>query len=285
MVADMLAGLVPGGVYAALAVCIVLMYQMLGVVNLALSATGALAACMSLLSVRWLGLSPGPSTVLAVLCGALIGVILGLLMVRFFLEASVELRTTVTIAILVGFIAIGDRILNGATYNFPNLFAGPSVEIFGTGVPIGSLVEVVVAILLAVGVQVFLRNTHLGAQLRAMSERPITAGLLGIRVRTLTVAVWGFVGAIATIAIMVVLPTSTTSFPPLAYIVVFALGAALLGLLRNMIVAAVGGVLIGMLQSIVQPSSIGRYTDAVPFVVIVFVMVWWRRKDVWSEAR
>jgi len=285
MVAEMLAGLVSGGVYAALAVCIVLMYQMLGVVNLALGAMGALAACMSLLCVRWFGLGPGPSTVVAVLCGALIGVVLGLLMVRYFLEASVELRTTVTIAILVGFIALGDRILNGATYNFPNLFAGPSVEIFGTGVPVGSLIEVVVAVLLAVGVQVFLRTTHLGAQLRAMSERPITAGLLAIRVRTLTVAVWAFVGAIATIAVMVVLPTSTTSFPPLAYLVVFALGAALLGLLRNMIVAAVGGVLIGMLQSIVQPSSIGRYTDAVPFAVIVLVMVWWRRRDVWSEAR
>lgn len=285
MVAEMLAGLVSGGVYAALAVCIVLMYQMLGVVNLALSAMGALAACMSLLCVRWFGLTPGPATVVAVLCGALIGVVLGLLMVRYFLEASVELRTTVTIAILVGIIAVGDRILNGATYNFPNLFAGPSVEIFGTGVPVGSLVEVAAALLLAVGVQIFLRTTHLGAQLRAMSERPITAGLLGIRVRTLTVAVWAFAGAVATIALMVVLPTSTTSFPPLAYLVVFALGAALLGLMRNMIVAAVGGVLIGMLQSIVQPSSIGRYTDAVPFVVIVFVMMWWRRKDVWSEAR
>jgi branched-chain amino acid transport system permease protein len=285
MVAEILAGLVPGGVYAALAVCIVLMYQMLGVVNLALSATGALAACTSLLCVRWLGLTPGPSTVVAVLCGALIGVILGLLMVRYFLEASVELRTTVTIAMLVGIVALGDRILNGATYNFPNLFSGPSVEIFGTGVPIGSLVEVAVAVLLAVGVQVFLRTTHLGAQLRAMSERPITAGLLGIRVRTLTVAVWAFAGAVATIAVMVVLPTSTTSFPPLAYLVVYALGAALLGLMRNMVVAAVGGVLIGMLESIVQPSGIGRYTDAVPFAVIVLVMVWWRRRDVWSEAR
>ena len=285
MVAEMLAGLVPGGVYAGLAVCIVLMYQMLGVVNLALGAMGGLAACTSLLCVQWFGLGAGPSALVAVVCGALIGVLLGLLMVRYFLEASVELRTTVTIAILVGIIAVGDRILNGATYNFPNLFAGPSVEIFGTGVPIGSLIEVVAAVLLAIGVQVFLRTTYLGAQLRAMSERPVTAGLLAIRVRTLTVAVWAFAGAIATIAVMVVLPTSTTSFPPLAYLVVYALGAALLGLLRNMIVAAVGGVLIGMLQSIVQPSSIGRYTDAVPFVVIVFVMVWWRRRDVWSEAR
>lgn len=285
MVAEMLAGLVSGGVYAALAVCIVLMYQMLGVVNFALGAMGGLGACTSLLCGRWFGLGPVPSTLVAVVCGALLGVLLGLLLARYFLEASAELRTTVTIAVTAGLIAVGDRILNGATYSFPNLFSGPSIEILGTGVPVGSLIEVVVALLLAVGVQVFLRTTNLGAQLRAMSERPVTAGLLGIRVRTLTVAVWAFASAVATIAVMVVLPTSTTSFPPMAYLVVYALGAALLGLLRNMVIAAVGGVLIGMLQSIVQPSAIGRYTDAVPFVVIVLVMVWWRRRDVWSEAR
>ena len=78
MVAEMLAGLVPGGVYAGLAVCIVLMYQMLGVVNLALGAMGGLAACTSLLCVQWFGLGAGPSALVAVLCGALIGVLLGL---------------------------------------------------------------------------------------------------------------------------------------------------------------------------------------------------------------
>jgi branched-chain amino acid transport system permease protein len=152
-------------------------------------------------------------------------------------------------------------------------------------VPIGSIIEVVGAILLAIGVEQFLRRTRVGASLRAMSERPITAQLLGIPVKRLTVLVWAFSGAVSTLAVMFVLPTSTTSFPPLAYMTVYALGAALLGLLQSLTIAAVGGVLIGMLQSIMLTTSIGQYAQAVPFVIIILVMIWWSRGDVWSERR
>ncbi len=285
MIQQALGGLVEGGAYAALAVCIVLMYQMLGVLNFAQSAIGALAACVSLFGVKTLGWGAWPSTLLAIAAGVVIGGVIGLLMARFFLETTVVTRSTVTIAIMVAIIAIGDHILNGSTYNFPDAFSGSSVQLFGTGVPIGSLIEAGGALVLAVLVEVLLRRTHLGAQLRAMSERPTTAQLLGIRVRRLTVLVWAFAGAVSTMAVMFILPTSTTSFPPLAYLTVYALGAALLGLLRSMVVAALGGLAIGMLQSITLQSSAGRYAQAVPFVIIIVVMVWWRRRDVWSEAR
>jgi branched-chain amino acid transport system permease protein len=206
-------------------------------------------------------------------------------MARFFLETSIVTRSTVTIAFLVAIVAIGVHILNGSAFKFPDVFSGSTVKVFGNGIPIGSIIEVVGALLLALLVGLFLNRTHVGAQLRAMSERPTTAELLGIRVRTLTVAVWAFAGAVSTMAVMFVLPTSTTSFPPLAFLTVYALGAALLGLLRNMLVAALGGIAIGMLQSITLTTSIGRYAQAVPFVIIIVIMVWWRRRDVWSEAR
>jgi branched-chain amino acid transport system permease protein len=285
MIQQALGGLVAGGAFALIAVCLVLMYQMLGVLNFAQSALGALAACASLFALTKLHWGPWPSTVLAVACGAVVSALVGLVMARFFLETSVVTRSTVTIAFLVGVIAIGNHILNGKTYTFPNTLSGSSVSLFGTGVPIGSLVEAGGAVLLAVLVTLLLKRTHLGAQLRAMSERPTTAQLLGIRVRRLTVLVWAFAGAVSTIAVMFVLPTSTTSFPPLGYLTLFALGAALLGLLQNMIVAALGGIAIGMLESIVLTTALGRYAQAIPFVIIILVMIWWRRSDVWSEAR
>jgi branched-chain amino acid transport system permease protein len=285
MIQQALGGLVAGGAFALIAVCLVLMYQMLGVLNFAQSALGALAACASLFALTKLHWGPWPATVLAVACGAVVSALVGLVMARFFLETSVVTRSTVTIAFLVGVIAIGNHILNGKTYTFPNTLSGSSISVFGTGVPIGSLVEAGGAVLLAVLVTLLLKRTHLGAQLRAMSERPTTAQLLGIRVRRLTVLVWAFAGAVSTIAVMFVLPTSTTSFPPLGYLTLFALGAALLGLLQNMIVAALGGIAIGMLESIVLTTALGRYAQAIPFVIIILVMIWWRRSDVWSEAR
>jgi branched-subunit amino acid ABC-type transport system permease component len=52
-----------------------------------------------------------------------------------------------------------------------------------------------------------------------------------------------------------------------------------------MVVAALGGIAIGMLQSIILTTAWGRYANAIPFVIIIVIMVWWRRRDVWSEAR
>ena len=139
--------------------------------------------------------------------------------------------------------------------------------------------------MLAGGVTIGLNRTFLGAQLRAMSERATTAQLLGVRVSALTVLVWAFACAVSTLALVFVLPTSTTSFPPLAYLIVPATAAALLGLLQNMYLAAAGGLFMGVAESLVLASRFGRYTDAIPFLIVVVVMIYWRRKDVWSEAR
>lgn len=285
MIQQALAGLVAGGAYAALAVCIVVLYRMVGVLNFAQSGIGALAATASLYAYRSLELDVYSANLVAVLAGAVLGGLIGLIMSRFFLETSVATRSTVTIGFLVMSLAIGTRILDGSAYTFPDAFAGKSVQMFGTGVPLGSLMEVAGALLLAFGVGVFLDRTRTGAELRAMAERPITAQLLGIKVRRLTVLVWAFTGAVSTLAVLFVLPTSTTSFPPLAYMTVYALGAALLGFLQNLVIAALGGLAIGMLQSVVLMTPVGVYAQAIPFVIIIVVMVWWRRGDVWSESR
>jgi branched-chain amino acid transport system permease protein len=206
-------------------------------------------------------------------------------MARFFLERSVETRSAATVGFLVVSVAIGNRILNGATYSFPDPFGGHSISVAGQGVPLATIVELLLAFGLAAGVSLGLQRTFLGAQLRAMSERATTAQLLGVRVGMLTIVVWAFACAISTLALVFVLPTSTTSFPPLAYLIVPATAAALLGLLQNMYLAALGGLLVGIAESLVLTTSLGRYADAVPFLIVVAVMTYWRRKDVWSEAR
>ena len=284
MFAQILAGLVAGGVYAALAVCLVLMYQMLGVLSFAQAGLGALGAC-SMLGFQALGLPAWLSVVLGLGVGALIGVVCGWLMARYFTESSVETRSAATVGFLVVSVAIGNRILNGATYSFPDPFNGATLSVAGQGVPLATLVEVALAFVLAVGVTFGLRKTFLGSQLRAMSERATTAQLLGVKVNALTILVWAFACAVSTLALVFVLPTSTTSFPPMAYLIVPATAAALLGLLQNMYLAAIGGLFMGIAESLVLASPFGRYAGALPFLIVVIVMTYWRRKDVWSEAR
>ena len=188
-------------------------------------------------------------------------------------------------ASIVTAMAIGNRVLDGKAYRFPDLFEGATVRLGGIGLPVASVVETLLAVGLAVGVGLFLTRTRAGAQMRAISQRPTTAQLLSIPVTRLTVAVWAFASGVSTLAIVFVLPTSTTSFPTLAYTILGALAAALFGLLKHLLVVAAGGLLIGVLQSMIIPTPLGNYTAAIPFVVIVAVMLYWRRNDVWAEAR
>lgn len=285
MIDQILAGLVSGGVFALLGVCLVVMYRIVGVLSFAQAGIGGLGACGSLLLQNQLGWGVWPSTLGGLVIGALIGAVIGWLMATLFAEASIETRSTVTIGLLVTIMALGNRVLDGKAYRFPDLFQGATVRLGGIGLPLASIAETLIAIVLAVGVGVFLNRTRTGAQLRAMSQRPTTAQLLGIPVTRFTVGVWAFGSAVSTLALLFVLPTSTTSFPTLAYMILGALAAALFGVLRHLLLVAAGGLLIGMMQSVIIPTPFGNYTDAVPFVIIVIIMIYWRRRDVWSEAR
>lgn len=285
MIDQLLAGLVSGGVFALLGVCLVVMYQIVGVLSFAQAGIGGLGACAALLLQDQWGWDALSATLGGIAAGMLLGALIGWLMARFFMDASIETRSTVTIGLLVTAMAIGNRILDGKTYRFPDLFRGATVQVGGIGLPVASVVETALALVLAIGIGLFLTRTRAGSQLRAMSQRPTTAQLLGIPVSRLTVAVWAFASGVSTLALLFVLPTSTTSFPTLAYMILGALAAALLGLLKHLILVAVGGLLIGMVQSVIIPTPLGNYTDAVPFLIIVVIMIYWRRKDVWSEAR
>jgi branched-chain amino acid transport system permease protein len=207
MLEQAIGGFVAGGVYAALAVCLVLMYRMLAVLNFAQASIGALGACAALWAYdrQW---SVGASVGLGVLAGAALGAVLGLVMVRWFLDASIEVRSAVTIGFFVTADAVGNRILGGSAHTFPDLFGARTLKIADTGVPVGSLVECGGAILVALAIGVFLRRTRTGTLLRALSSRPTTAELLGVRVGILSVGVWTFAAAVSTLAILFVLPTS-----------------------------------------------------------------------------
>jgi branched-chain amino acid transport system permease protein len=298
-ISQALGGLINGGVYAAIGVTVVFMYRMLGVVNFAQAAVGAIGGTTGLILYTdgWAAL---PSVVIGLVAGTLLAAAIGWIMASVFIEDTVELKSTVTIGLFVAMLAVGNAILGGSPHKFPDLLGNASLQMSGIGVPIGSLVECGGAILLAVILGWLLKHTRAGLDLRALAARPITAQLMGIRVVPLTVAVWASGGFIATLAIMLVLNLSTNSFSPMASFIVPALAAALLGLFRSMTVTAFAGIGLGIAQSLlltievgpanlgplsISSINLGRYNNALPFLLIIVVLMWWRRKDVWADAR
>ena len=191
-----------------------------------------------------------------------------------------------TIGLLVTGLAIGNRILGGSAHKTPDLVGSGTVQIGDIGIATGSLVEAGGALAMALALGFYLQTTRTGTQLRALSVRPTTAQLMGVPVGRLTVAVWAFSGFISTLAVLFVLPTSTSDFSNIALLILSSMAAALVALLRRL---DRGDRRDRDRDGRSRWRCTGTRSPATRrpsrSSIITIAMVWWTRKDVWAEAR
>ncbi len=280
------AGLAAGGAYALLGVCAAFTYRLVAVVNFpgaAIGATGAFGFAMLVDA----GVSVGVAALVGVAVGGAVGVAIGAVMTRWFAESSPSTKAAVAVALLVGLAAVGLRLTGGQTAHiFPTLLSGSAVRLAGVEVTNATVAILVLALLFTIAANLFLERSHVGLQLRALSERPVAAELIGIPVHGLSISVWGVGGAATALALMFIAPQRAPDFLTLSLLVVPALAAALIGAFHNFWVTFAGGVAIGIIEGLagVIP-GLGEYRATLPFLVILAVLLWSQRGARWDDAR
>jgi branched-chain amino acid transport system permease protein len=280
------AGLSAGGAYAILGVCAIFTYRLVAVVNFTGAAIGA-TGTFAMVGLHDLGMPLAMATVAGIAAGALAGVLIGLVMTTWFANAGASTKAAVTAALLVGFLAIGLRLTGGQhPHYFPELIQGSAFRLAGVEVTWASVATMLLALGFTLATEQFLGRTRTGLQLRALSERPMAAELIGIRVKLLALGVWAVTGAMTSLALMVIAPLRSPDFASLSLLVVPALAAALIGAFASLRAALLGGLLIGVLEGVVSAVDIvSQYRSTVPFAVILVVLLWSQRGARWDDAR
>src|SRR5574337_293008 len=149
-----------------------------------------------------------------------------------------------------------------------------------------AVAALVLAFVFTLAITLFLSRSHVGLQLRARSERPAAAELVGIPVRALSLWVWGVSGAATALALILIAPQRSPNFLTLGLLIVPALAAALIGFFRNFWATLAGGVAIGVIEGLASViPGLGEFRAALPFVVILAVLLWSQRGARWDEAR
>ncbi|SFO53620.1 branched-chain amino acid ABC transporter permease [Amycolatopsis rubida] len=286
MVQGALAGLAAGGLYAVLAVCLTLMSRLVRVVNFAQAATGMFGSYVGVaLSVHG-GLPEWLAVLLGVLLGGVLSVLIGWVVSTWLAEAGTGTRSAVTVAVLLLLISLSFILFGNKPQPFPALLVGPAFTAGGVVISQVTVVTVALAVVIALAARLILTKTPVGISLRALSERPTTAELLGIPAKRLSAAVWGATGLISTVIIVIVAPSQSNDATSLAMLVVPAAAAALLGGFRRLDLAVAGGLVLGMLQgALAQVDQLSVVRNFVPFLAIVGLLVWSQRKEVWDAAR
>ncbi|WP_448955583.1 branched-chain amino acid ABC transporter permease [Labrys neptuniae] len=286
LLTSIVAGLSAGGAYAILGVCAVFTYRLVAIVNFTGAAIGA-AGTFVMVALFEAGY-PLPLDVAAgILAGAGVAMLIGLVMTTWFAGASATTKAAVTAALLVGITALGLRLTGGQhPHNFPELISGSALRLAGVEVTWASVLTLALAVICMLATEALLNRTRVGLQLRALSQRPMAAELIGIRVKLLAVGVWTLMGAISSFALMIIAPLRAPDFLSLSLLVVPGLAAALIGAFTSFRAALVGGILIGVIEGLASGlDAFSQYRGTIPFIVILAVLLWSQRGARWDEAR
>jgi branched-chain amino acid transport system permease protein len=248
-------GVMVGGIYALVALGWVLIYKCSGVLNLAMGEMTLIGAYVSLSFY-----SMGIPFLLAILFSLIIGLILGILTERIFLDKLIGEPVLTVIMVTVGlsffFKGTVELIWGTDTRVFtPPVFSIEPIHI-GT-IVIGRvyLWSFVAAIILLIVFVCFFKYTRWGLAMQATADDEMAALSLGVSARFVYAAAW----AIAFMAAGVggtLLGNINGLNISVGYLGLLVLPAVVLGGLNSVPGAIVGGIIIGILQNLC-----GTYLD------------------------
>jgi len=269
---QVLAGLATGGIYASVALALVMIYQATHLVNFA---QGELAMFCTYLA--WSLINAGcpywPAFVLTVVFAFVLGVVIERVVIRPVENSPVLAVVVVFIALLVILNSITGWIYSYTIKTFPSPF--PAEPLFGnkymSSHEIGATGVTLIVLLL---VYAFFRFTPLGLAMRAAAQNPVSARLVGIRVGWMLALGWGLAAAIGAVAGMMVAPIVFLDPNMMGGILLYAFAAALVGGVDNPGGAVLGGFLVGVLENVLGAFVIGNELKlAVALVLIIGVLV------------
>jgi branched-chain amino acid transport system permease protein len=279
------AGLVSGSAYAIVAVCVVVLYRLVGVLNFSQAALGAFGAygCYSLVEAGlplWLAILAG------IAFSAGLSALAGWALARWFGSPTALVKSVISAVLFLLLLSVGYRVFGDSPRAMPSFVPELSLNVAGVRVSLATIIATIAAVAIAAVLTLLLRYTQVGLQLRAMSERPVTAELLGINTQGLAIIVWTSTGVLSALAMLLIAPTRNPTFESMSFLIVPALAAALVGAFSRVWIATLAALLIGVVEGAASRiDGLSDYRGVLPAVIILLALIWLRRREVWDAVR
>jgi branched-chain amino acid transport system permease protein len=273
---QVVSGLATGGIYASLALALVMIYQATDVVNFA---QGEMAMFSTYLA--WSMLNANVPYWAAFFATVAIAFVLGLVIERVVIRpvenAPILSIVIVTLGLLVIHNSVAGWIWSYIQKPFPSPFPARPVRLGAIMIGAHDIGEIVVTLLMLLLLFLFFRFTPLGLAMRAAAQNPMSSRLAGIRVSRMLMLGWGLAAAFGAVAGMMVAPIVTLEPNMMGGIQIYAFAAATLGGFTSPAGAVVGGLLVGVVENLVGTyvRFIGtelKLTVALAIIIIVLLV-------------
>ncbi len=282
-------GLVQGSIYALVALGYTLVYGIMGLINFAhgeVVMIGTLVTITVATSLIGAGMPPVIAGLVGLVCAILVSMALGWGLERL---AYRPLRNAPRLAPLITAIGMSIILQNlamivwGRNYlTFPVLLPKMTFEVAGASFTFVQLMIVLVSGVTMAGLIILIHRTKLGMAMRATSQNPAVASLMGVNINRVIAAAFIIGSALGALAGVMV----GTYYEIAHYQMGFMLGlkaftAAVLGGIGNLGGAMAGGLLLGIIEALgagyigdLTGGFLGsHYQDIFAFMVLIGVLM------------
>jgi branched-chain amino acid transport system permease protein len=268
---QVLAGLSTGGIYASVALALVMIYQSTHHINFAQGEMAMFSTFLAWMMIQW-GVPYWLAFFITVGLSFLLGAGIEKFIIRRIDGSSVLSVVVVFIGLLVILNSLAGMLFGHTIKTFPSPF--PEKPLFGnTLISSHDLGSIGVTLVVLVLLYLFFRFTPTGLAMRAAAQNPVSSRLVGIRVSWMLALGWGLAGAIGAVAGMMVAPIVYLDPNMMAGILLYAFAGALVGGIDNPLGAVIGGFLVGVLENLLGTYVIGNDLKlTVALVLIIGVL-------------
>jgi branched-chain amino acid transport system permease protein len=265
-------GVALGGIYAIMALALVMIYQATQLLNFA---QGEMAMFSTYFA--WFLMQSGrpywEAFVTTVALSFVGGVLIERIVVRPFASAPILASVIVFIGLDFIFYSLAGWLYGYSIQSFDTPFNGRPWfgNVYMSAHESGA---VMVSFAVLALVYAFFRFTPLGLAMRAAAQNPVSSRLVGIRVGWMLALGWGLAAAIGSVAGMMAAPIVYLDPSMMGGVLLYAFAGAVLGGIDNPWGAVAGGFIVGVMENIVGAYLVGAEVKlSVALVVIVGVLV------------
>jgi branched-chain amino acid transport system permease protein len=264
-------GVTVGATYALAALGFTLIYNASNVINFAQGEFIMLGGMLAVLFTQ-AGLPLPVALMLAIIVPAIVGVLIEKLAIEPVKGAETVTLIIITIGaslVIRGLVAV---FLGKNTHSLPPFSGDAPIEILGATLLPQSLWVLGVTALVVVVLWYYFNRTLQGKAMLATSYNRLAAELVGINTSWVLFMSFAMSAALGALGGILLTPITLTSYDVGIMLGLKGFVAAVLGGLGNGLGAVVGGLLVGILEAMGAGYISSAYKDAIPFVLILFIL-------------
>lgn len=272
MLVQILNGLVYGGLLYIVAVGLVLIFGLRRVVNFAHGSLFMIGAYVGFSAAAvgnfWVAL------IVAVIVLGALGAVLDMSVFRPLQRQDPIVTVLVTFGLLMVLEDLAQTIWGKAfrSMAIPDVLSG-AVKIDGQDFPVYRLMVIVVAILVAVGLSLWLRYSRIGLFVRASATDPVTTAVQGVNTDRVSMTVVAIGAALAGLSGTIAAPLLALSPSMGGYILVESFIVVVIGGLGSFSGAFIAALVIGQIHNF-GVVHVPWAATMIPFLLMVAVLIW-----------